>query len=150
MNTRIDDALDVIEFTTQHERSTLCRKQEATLPGYTNKMAVKLTKLIEKAVSKADKRHETVVSTTHCSDRLFLCFGDRITDARIMSYAKGSTHLYVNWAVFIRDHKLTSVAAHQLGNHLNRHLPGYRVFSCGETFNHEYEFVLIRSSKERA
>lgn len=150
MNTRIDDALDVIEFDTQNERSTLCRKQEATLPGYTSKMATKLEKTIKKVVCKADNRNETIVSPTSCSDRMFLCFGDRITSVRVMAYAKGSVYLSVNWASFIRDHKLQYVAGHQLVEHLTARFPDHVVISNGETFDHEHEFVLIKDSKRKA
>lgn len=150
MNTRIDDALDVIEFTAQHERSTLCRKQEATLPGYTTKMVAKLKKVIARVVAKADKRNETIVSTVTCTDRYFVCFGDRLTNVTIMAYPQGSVYLTINWALFIRDHKLHDVIGRQLVDALDDVIRGYRVFNHGETFKHEYEFVLVKPPKERA
>jgi len=150
MNTRIDDALDVIELDAQNERTMLCRKQEATLPGYTSKMAAKLQKVIGKVICKANKYNETVVSNTHCTDRLFLCFGDRITRVRIMAYAKGSVYISVDWASFIRDHKLQHVAGYQLAGHLGARIDDYTAISRGETFNHEYEFVLVKASKGKA
>jgi len=150
MNTRIDDALDVIEFDTQNERTTLCRKQEATLPGYISKMAAKLQKVIEKAIRKADYHDETVVRSVSCTDRLFLCFGDRITGVRIMVYPKGSIYISIDWASFIRDHKLQYVAGHQLAGHLNARIDDYHAVSSGEAFNHEFEFVLVKASKGKA
>lgn len=150
MNTRIDDALDIIEFTNQTERSDRCKKQEATLQGYMTKMSNKLKRVIAKTVARADKRNETAVSHASCTDRLLLCFGERISGATVMAYPKGTVYLNVNWALFIRDHKLHSITNHQLVLLLNDLLPGYRTISHGETFKHEYEFVLVKRAKETA
>jgi hypothetical protein len=150
MNTRIDDALDVIEFSTQHEFTERCKKQEATLQGYMTKMSNKLKRVIEKTIARADKRNETAVGRTHCTDRLLLCFGERISGATVMAYPKGAVYVHIDWAVFIRDHKLHPITNHQLALQLNDLLPGYRTFSHGETFKHEYEFVLVKRSKESA
>lgn len=150
MNTRIDDALDVIEFDTQNERTQLCRKQEATLPNYTVKMAGKLKKAIAKAVAKADHYDQTTVSRLNCHDRMFLCFGDRISHVNIMAYAKGSLHISIDWAFFIRDHKLGSVAGHQLVSCLANELADYRVYDHGQNHKHEHEIVIVRRTKGNA
>lgn len=144
MNTRIDDALDVIELDFIQERTTLCKKQEATLPGYITKMVAKLEKVIKKTTHRANTRNETCVGTATCTDRYFVCFGDRLTGVKAMTYPKGSVYLTVNWAMFIRDHKLHDVAGHQLVQRLNDVLTGYHAVNCGETYKHEYEYVLTK------
>ncbi|ANJ64870.1 hypothetical protein MADMEL_59 [Erwinia phage vB_EamM_MadMel] len=146
MNNFINDALDIIELNESSARTELCRKQEASLPAYILKLATRLAKKIAYAVSLMERRDEGYVRLGTYSDRWLLCFGDRISRYGMHTSGKHALYLTLDWATFIRDHKLFDVANHLLQLALGKLLPGHCVLLGGETPKHEFEFVICKQT----
>lgn len=142
MNNYADDALDIIELNENSALTELCRKQEATLPNYILKLATKLTKVIKKAFHMKGVRNEDFVRLGECSDRWIFCLGSRISRFAVHTSGHDAVYITLDWAEFIRDHKLHAVANRLLEMALSKLHPGYRVLLHGETFKHEHEFLI--------